>query len=208
MPIISEEFIDKTLEEYQVFTTPAIRAGIQRYISLLLRWNKRISLTAITDPLQILRFHFGESMFAASSVPIRDGRLADVGSGAGFPGLPLRIMVPHLDLVLIESNSKKASFLSECVRELDLDGIEVIRSRFQDLDQSDLDFDFITARALGGYEGLIQWGQKRLASSGAMVLWLGQDDAIKLKNESSIEWRSPTAIPASDHRVILVGTRK
>src|ERR1700693_64505 len=208
MPIISDELIDRTLQEYGVSANPQIRSGIQKYISLLRRWNERTSLTTITDPLQILRFHFGESMFAASAVPIRDGRLADVGSGAGFPGIPLKILIPTLDLVFIESNTKKATFLSECIRELSLVRAEVFRSRFEDLDERARDFDFITARALGGYEGLIEWAQESLASGGALVLWLGQDDAVKLQDESSIEWRPPILIPNSDRRSILVGARK
>lgn len=188
--------------------TPAIRSDIRKYILLLLRWNERISLTTITEPIDILRFHFGESMYAASAVPIRNGRLADVGSGAGFPGIPLKILIPSLDLVLIEPNTKKASFLSECLRELNLAGVSVLRSRFEDLHEMGLAFDFITARALGGYEGLIEWTQGALASHGAIVLWLGQDDASKLQKKSSVEWSSPKAIPGSDRRVILVGTRK
>jgi 16S rRNA (guanine527-N7)-methyltransferase len=208
MPIISDELIDRTLQEYGVSANSDIRSGIQKYISLLRRWNERISLTAISDPLQILRFHFGESMFAASAVPIRDGRLADVGSGAGFPGIPLKLLIPTLDLVLIESNTKKASFLFECIRELSLVGAEVVRSRFEDLDERALDFNFITARALGGYERLTEWAQESLAPSGALVLWLGQDDAVKLQNKSSIEWRPPILIPNSDRRTILVGAHK
>jgi 16S rRNA (guanine527-N7)-methyltransferase len=200
--------MDRTLGEYGISGNSFMRTGIQKYISLLLRWNERISLTTITDPLEILRFHFGESMFAASVIPIRNGRLADVGSGPGFPGLPLKILVPSLDLVLIESNAKKASFLSECLRELKLDRVEVVRRRFEDLDHAGLDFDFITARALGGYRDLIEWAQKSLASSGELILWLGQDDAAKLRKDSSTEWRSPISIPNSDRRVILVGARK
>jgi 16S rRNA (guanine527-N7)-methyltransferase len=206
MSIIPDALIDRTLEVYRVSPTPAIRSGIRTYISLLLRWNEKVSLTAVTDPLEILRRHFGESMFAASAVPIRDGRLADVGSGAGFPGLPLKIVVRSLDLVLIESNAKKASFLSECIRELDLVGAEVVRSRFEDLRVRAL--DFITARALGGYEDLIKWAQDNLALSGAAVLWLGQNDATNLQSDPALEWRSPIAIPSSDRRVLLVGIHK
>src|SRR6202451_4266055 len=160
MPIIPDQLIDRTLKEYGISGNPFIRIGIQKYISLLLRWNERISLTTITDPLDILRFHFGESMFAASVLPIRNGRLADVGSGAGFPGLPLKIMVPSLDVLLIESNAKKASFLSECIRELNLLGAEVVRRRFEDTGGRGSKFELITARALGGYQDLIKWAQE------------------------------------------------
>jgi 16S rRNA (guanine527-N7)-methyltransferase len=208
MPIIPDDLIDKTLEAYRVSATPTIRSGIRTYISLLLRWNERISLTTVSDPLEILRFHFGESMFAASVVPIRNGRLADVGAGAGFPGLPLKIAIPSLDLVLIESNAKKASFLAECVRELHLVGVEIVRSRYEDLDAGICKLDFITARALGGYKVLIRWAQNSLTSRGGLILWLGQDDATELQEESALEWRSPVPIPNSDRRVLLFGSNK
>jgi 16S rRNA (guanine527-N7)-methyltransferase len=207
MAIISDDLIDRTLEEYRVSATPAIRSNIRTYISLLLRWNESMALTTITDPIAILRSHFGESMFAASVVPIRNGRLADVGSGAGFPGLPLKIIVPSLQVSLIESNAKKASFLSECIRELNLVGVDVLRSRFEDLEESGSEFDFITARALGGYERLIRWAQRSLASGGALILWLGLNDATELREESTLQWQSPVPIPNSDRRVLLVGGR-
>jgi 16S rRNA (guanine527-N7)-methyltransferase len=206
MSIIPDHLIEKTLAEYGVSVTSTIESGVRAYISLLLRWNERISLTTITDPVEILRFHFGESMFAASAVPIRDGRLADVGSGAGLPGLPLKILVPSLDLILIESNAKKASFLSECIRELNLAGVEVARRRFEDFDGNAL--DFVTARALGNYDHLIEWTRKNLTLSGKLVLWLGQDDAVELQTNSALKWRSPMPIPNSDRRVILVGAQK
>ena len=91
---------------------------IRTYISLLLRWNQSISLTTVTNSDEILRFHFGESLFAASAFSLENGRLADVGSGAGFPGLPLAMLLPDLNVTLIESNAKKFTFLSEVVREL------------------------------------------------------------------------------------------
>src|ERR1700732_228202 len=148
MSAITDESIARNLREYGVAATPTICLAIQKYISVLLRWKKKIPLTTITDPLGIVRFHFGESMFGASRVPIRKGRLADVSTGAGFPGLALKLLVPSLHLVLIESNARKASFLSECLRELDLNGVDIYRGRFEDLKPVDPMFDFITARAL------------------------------------------------------------
>jgi 16S rRNA (guanine527-N7)-methyltransferase len=207
MAIIPDDLIDRTLEEYRVSATPTIRSNIRTYISLLLRWNESMALTTITDPIAILRSHFGESMFAASVFPIRNGRLADVGSGAGFPGLPLKIIVPSLQVSLIESNAKKASFLSECIRDLNLVGVDVLRSRFEDLEQSGSEFDFVTARALGGYKRLIRWAQRSLASGGALILWLGLNDATELREESTLQWQSPVPIPNSDRRVLLVGGR-
>src|SRR6267143_2387748 len=99
---------------------------IQQYIKILLSWNEKINLTAIRDPLEILNRHFCESMYPASTVPVEDGRIADVGSGAGFPGLPLKIIRPDLDVILVESNIKKATFLAEVIRDLGLGGARAL----------------------------------------------------------------------------------
>ena len=108
---------------------------IRIYIALLLEWNRKISLTAVTDPADIVRFHFGESLFAASALEILNGRLADVGSGAGFPGIPLAMAIPRIQATLIEANAKKAAFLSEVARRLQLSNVSVVRSRMEDATQ-------------------------------------------------------------------------
>src|SRR2546427_9186908 len=98
---------------------------IQQYIEILLTWNEKVNLTAIRDPLEILYRHFCESMYAAEAIPLKNGRLADVGSGGGFPGLALKIMRPDLQVFLVESNIKKVTFLAEVIRELELTSAQV-----------------------------------------------------------------------------------
>src|SRR5271155_1161393 len=115
--LLSASQIEKALAPYGLRVSPGLSASIRGYIAILLRWNSKISLTTVVEPLEILKFHFGESFFAAAAVPITHSRLADVGSGAGFPGLPLAMLIPQLEVVLIESNLKKATFLSEGIRE-------------------------------------------------------------------------------------------
>ncbi len=201
------------LAEYSIVTeaTSPLVGGIQLYISLLLQWNRSISLTTVTDPEEIVRFHFGESLFAASSVPITVGRLADVGTGAGFPGLPLRMLIPSLDLTLIESNAKKAAFLAEVVRNLALDRVLISRSRMEEF-RGALDpsapavFDFITARAFGQFDGLLAWSKGHLARTGKLALWLGQQDATSISQRGGWNWSAPGQIPGSDRRFILSGT--
>jgi 16S rRNA (guanine527-N7)-methyltransferase len=204
---ITDKAITLILGEYGVAATPALCLAIQKYISVLLRWNEKIALTTITDPPDIVRFHFGESMFGASVVPIKEGRLADVGTGAGFPGLPLKLVLPSLDLVLIESNAKKASFLSECIREVNLTGVEAYRGRFEDIEAEQNRFDFVTARALGDYSNLLTWSHRQLTLGGSLVLWLGERDAIEMRKTSSFNWRAPVPITGSDRRVLLIGNK-
>src|SRR4029077_16432512 len=109
------------------------------------------------DPLKILRFHFGESFFAACSVPIEKGRLADVGSGPGFLGMCVGIVLPGMSINLIESNSKKAAFLAELARELNLRHVDVIRQRFEEIPANLGRFDYVTARGGGQYEVPFNW---------------------------------------------------
>src|ERR1700683_5543907 len=104
---ISNSFIGDTLRPYGLALEPGIADKIRAYISLLLKWNKKLSLTTVENPEEILKFHFGESIFAASAANFSQSRLADVGSGAGFPGLPLALIVPSQEVTLIESNTKK-----------------------------------------------------------------------------------------------------
>lgn len=152
---LSNAEIKKTLDEYEFQASDEVCNSIRVYISLLRRWNRRVSLTTVTSPTETLRFHFGESIFAAPVVPILRGRLADVGSGAGFPGLPLSVVRPEMDLTLIESSSKKSAFMCEVVRELQLDRVHVFRGRMNELSDNESGFDFITARAIGRYRDLL-----------------------------------------------------
>jgi len=181
-------------------------AAINSYISLLLQWNNRISLTTVVDPKDILRFHFGESLYAAVCVPILKGRLADVGSGAGFPGLPLRLALPALSLIMIESNTKKAAFLREAVRELNLADVEVVRERMEDLPMNPVPFDFIAARALGSHAKTLNWAEGKLSTTGKIVLWLGEEDAAEISRDTLWKWDAPVHIPGSERRFILSGS--
>src|SRR5215469_4019325 len=110
---ISEETIRRAMGEFQVSLSHEQTLLIQQYMEILRRWNAKLNLTAIRDPLEILYRHFCESMFGASAIPVDKIRLADIGSGPGFPGIPLKIAHPELHLVLVESNIKKGTFLAE-----------------------------------------------------------------------------------------------
>jgi 16S rRNA (guanine527-N7)-methyltransferase len=205
--MISNEQMSELLEPYGFNPQKGFSNGVRTYISLLLRWNERVSLTTVTDPVEIIKFHFGESLFAINSVPIVDGRLADVGSGAGFPGLPLAMASPSIHVTLIESDNKKATFLSEAVRELALSNVSVFRGRMDDLPIGTSGFGFITARAIGQHKDLLKWASERLSEGGKVLLWLGESDTISLSNYRTWQWDPPTHIPGSKRRFILAGTR-
>lgn len=204
---ISNSQIEKLLDRYSVAIPDGLSASIRTYISMLLKWNSKISLTTVINPNEILKFHIGESLFAASAVPIKNGRLADVGSGAGFPGLPLAMLLPQLDVVLIESNLKKATFMSEVIRTLDLRNAMVWRGRMEEMSVEGADrLEFITARALGHHDNLLAWSKKALSPAGRLILWLGSDEAARISKAEGWRWLNPMPIPDSERRVILVGS--
>jgi 16S rRNA (guanine527-N7)-methyltransferase len=178
---------------------------ISKYAALLKRWNQTIPLTSIEDDSEILIRHFGESIFAASLLPIGRGRLADVGSGAGFPGLPLKIALPDLQVSLIEPNIKKCAFLREVQANLGLSGVEIVRTRYEDFRSAPDSFDFISSRALGGYKRLLLWSRTVLRPEGKVILWVGVEDSNLLSKAKGWIWELPVNIPESRRRVVLIG---
>jgi 16S rRNA (guanine527-N7)-methyltransferase len=204
---LSNETIVATLQDYGLTASALLCDQIRTYIDLLLRWNQKTSLTTVTDPTEILRFHFGESLLASSTVPIRHGRLADVGSGAGFPAVPIRMVSEDLSVILIESNQKKATFLSEIVRELGLKNVDVRRSRMEDIELETEIVEFVTARALGINDEFLNWSREALNPTGSIVLWLGEDDATRVSKKSDWKWMDPILIPRSERRIILCGSK-
>ena len=139
--VLSAETIRRALGEFQLDVNEQQIVYIQQYMKLLLTWNEKINLTAIRDPLEILYRHFCESMYAAVAVPVENGRLADVGSGAGFPGIPLKIIRPGLHTFLVESNMKKATFLAEVLRTIELPDTKVLVSRYEELGEDLMPLD-------------------------------------------------------------------
>jgi 16S rRNA (guanine(527)-N(7))-methyltransferase RsmG len=181
---------------------------IQQYIRILMQWNEKLNLTAIRDPLEMLVRHFCESMYGAVAVPIKSGRLADIGSGAGFPGIPMKILYPEIQLFLVESNIKKGTFLAEVVRELGLKDTRVLISRYEELDEELTPLDVVCSRAVGDFGPFLGWAGSEKVSAGKVVLWIGGRDLEEVKKSEGWEWQEPLAVPQSLRRYLLVGLKK
>src|SRR5581483_1306045 len=199
------------------------------YIDLLLRWNARINLTAVRDPENIVTRHFGESLFAANQLCVSPDRrpgqaqrnsassttdqrrktreLIDVGSGAGFPGLPMKIWAPDLYVTLIESNHKKATFLREVVRALSLTGADVFSGRAEDFASASA--DLVTLRAVERFENVLPLAARLVRPEGRLALFIGESQ-VKSAHAGLLEfrWDDPKPIPLSSSRVLLVGNAK
>lgn len=205
---LSAETIRRALGEFKLSVSNMQVLQIQQYIRILLAWNEKINLTAIRDPLEILNRHFCESMYAAVTVPVENGRLADVGSGAGFPGIPLKIIRPDLQVFLVESNIKKATFLAEVVRELGLTDARVLVSRYEELGEEVAPLDFVCSRALGEFAPFLEWAWSERVAAKQVILWIGARDLPEIQKVRTWEWREPIQVPNSLRRLLLVGTKR
>jgi 16S rRNA (guanine527-N7)-methyltransferase len=181
-------------------------AQILAYLDLLLRWNRRINLTSLTRPEDCLTRHFGESLFLARVLKLH-GRLLDVGSGAGFPGLALKIVFPAVEATLLEPVAKKRAFLKEAARACQLDGVEVRAERLESYAPGAAGrFEAATVRALGRIPETVLQLAPCLKLGGHICLWLGRSQTESLRGLSWIDWQDPVLTPPSESRFIQIGS--
>ena len=182
---------------------------ISKYINILIRWNARISLTAIRSPAEIITRHFGESIFAARCLfpqPNPNTTLADLGSGAGFPGLPIKLYCPSLEVTLIESNQKKATFLREVIRTLALTGIQVDATRAGSDAAPSHKFNLVTLRAVERFDQALPTAVSLTQPTGCLALLIGSDQqTFATKLAPQIQWQKPIRLPLSKDRILLIG---
>lgn len=145
------------------------------------------------------------SMSTAPSA-MNDCAVADIGSGAGFPGIPLKLWAPHISLTLIESNHKKAAFLREVSRALTLTNVNIQTARAESL--TDVSFDVVTLRAVERFESILPTAAGLISKGGRLALLIGQAQVSQAQSAlSTLSWSRPIPIPNSQSRVLVVGHR-
>jgi len=174
------------------------------YVELLLRWNASYNLTAVRDPLDMVTRHLLDCLAVAPFV--QGDSLADLGSGAGLPGIPLAILTPAREHVLIDSNGKKTRFLREAVRALGLNNVRIEQARVEDTRGQ---FDCITARAFATLKDMLALGGHLLAPDGiwlAMKGLLKEDEILAVPAGFQVADVRPLAVPglgAARHVIIV-----
>src|SRR5213083_102629 len=217
---------DRIAELLQPFLpVPLVESQLQAistYIDILLRWNARINLTAGRQPEEFATRHFGESLFAARRLfpapmadshppadhqrPTTNNRVIDVGSGAGFPGIPIKIWAPQVHLTLIESNHKKATFLKEVVRALTLTDIDVVSNRAEDFSGQ---AGIVILRAVERFEAILPIAARLVVSGGVLALLVGERQVQSARQFGNmLRWSEPLQIPLSSKRVLLLGDKE
>ena len=185
--------------------THEVAGRLQVFLELLQKWNARLNLTAIRDPEEILQRHFIECIFAARHLPAEIRTLLDFGSGGGFPGIPIALCRPEIQVTLGESQSKKSAFLRETVRSLGILNAEVYNGRVEGLEGR---FEGVTLRAVDKMQEACREAIHLVAPSGYLVLFLS-DEAVKntVSAFDQFRWDAPILLPASQRRELLIGQK-
>lgn len=183
-------------------------AQVSAYLDLLLKWNARINLTAVRNPKEIMSRHFGESFFAAERLlePERELTVTDLGSGAGFPGLPLAIFAPWAHVTLIESSGKKSTFLNEVISALRLPNAKVFSGRAETYPAN---ADLVVMRAVEKFARSLPLAVRLVKPGGRIGLMVGGSQVDQARAMApEVEWRTPVPVPVGHSRVLAVGTKK
>lgn len=179
--------------------------SFEAYLELILRWNGRTNLTAIRDEEGILRRHFVESIACAAAIPAGVVSVLDLGSGAGFPGIPIAICRPEVHVTLAESQGKKAAFLAEAVRTLGLTA-KVHAARAENLTQS---YDCVTMRAVDRMDAAITTGAALVRAGGYLAPMTTRQDAqmVHLAAGEGFCWQEPVAVAGSTEKIVILGIK-
>ncbi len=213
---MSDDLLVQTCTDWGLSLDATQLDQLAHYAQLLREWNERINLTTITDPAEIYRRHFLDSLSLARFWGAEPQSLVDIGSGAGFPGLVLKILRPELRLTLVESVGKKAEFLRHVAHELHLHAVRVLDSRAEDVGRNAADrgkHDLVTARAVAELRVLVEYAVPLLQMHGRLLAAKGPtaytevaaaEHALRVLG-AKVVGVEPVALPGQDaHMVVTV----
>jgi len=205
---LSTAEIARELAAYSVELSEPRLQQLSTYLELLLRWNRRVNLTALRQPRQIVRRLFGESLYLAEVLELK-GWLVDVGCGAGFPGLALKLAVPDLRVTLVESRRKKCTFLKEVARECGFENVEVVGERLEAWAAGLSGAEraaVITTRAVAVRKNMLATIRNLLAPGGKGVFLTTTVNSEKIQRlGEGWRWHARFSVPDTERSVVLVG---
>ena len=190
----------------------------EKYKNLLLEWNEKINLTAITDENDIILKHFVDSMTILKYIE-KDSKVVDVGTGAGFPGIPVKIANPNIEVTLVDSLNKRLLFLQDVINKLNLNEIKTVHSRAEEFGQNKLyreKFDIATSRAVANLSVLVEYLLPLVKLGGKCICMKGSEIEGELKDSKSaiktlggeIEKVEEFTLPESDIKRTIIIIRK
>ena len=169
-----EEFL-KELTRLNIIVSKEQMEKLDKFYKLLIEWNKKVNLTSITKEEDVYLKHFYDSLTLIKAININENlKLCDVGSGAGFPGIVLKIIFPNLKTILVDSLQKRVNYLNAIIEQLNLENIEAVHTRMEDYSKEhEEEYDVITARAVGNTKLLTEISVKALKINGKLILMKG-----------------------------------
>ena len=208
------EFIEE-LKKLEIYPTDVQLQQLEKYYEMLIEYNKKMNLTAITDKEDVYLKHFYDSLTITKIIDLnKENTLCDLGSGAGFPGLVLKIFYPHLSITLVDSLEKRIKFLKGVIKELNLHFIEAVHDRIEEYSVKNIEkYDVVTARAVTNLSALLEMGSPLIKINKYFIAMKGNFNEeyknalkeLKLKEESSIEFDLPKE---EGHRTLIKIVKK
>ena len=182
------ELFKKEVENLGIMYDAKMLEKLDKYYNLLVSWNEKFNLTAITDKNQVYLKHFYDSLTVIKIIDLNNiDSLCDIGTGAGFPGIVLKIFFPHIKLTLVDSLNKRIIFLNEVIKELDLKNVEAIHVRAEEYAKEVRErFDVVIARAVSSFNVLLEFSIPLVKSSKYFVAMRGSNDTINSENALKI----------------------
>lgn len=179
-------FIEE-LAKIDIYPTSEVLEKLSIYYEELIKYNSHTNLTSITEKKDVYLKHFYDSLTLVKSIDFKGkNKVLDIGSGAGFPGLVLKIFFPEIELVLLDSNRKKTDFLNLMIQKLELSNVEVIKERAEDyVKQARESFDIVTSRAVAKTRVLCEISLPYLKNNGYLIIMKASDEVTKSELEES-----------------------
>ncbi len=197
-----EKFIEELLKLHIEISDIQLKK-LEKYYEILERENKLYNLTSITEKESVFLKHFYDSLTIVKIIDLNEGTLCDLGTGAGFPGMVLKIMFPNLKVTLIDATLKKCNFLEKVIKELNLENIKVINARVEEYAKIEREkYDIVTARAVAPLKHLLEYGVPLLKVNGTFVAMKGNineelngienyENKLKIKQNKRIDFQLP-----------------
>lgn len=173
-----QKILTDTLSAFDIVFTENQLAQLNRYYELLIEWNEKMNLTALTAPEDVALKHFADSLLLLRYCDIeKEARVIDVGTGAGFPGMVIRIARPDIQLTLLDSLQKRLGFLDEVCNELGFDDVDLIHSRAEDGSRTELrdSFDIAVSRAVASLNTLCEYDMPYVKVGGRFIAMKGKE---------------------------------
>lgn len=214
---MNEDKFEIELKKIGVCLDETMKKQLNSYFDLLVEWNQKMNLTAITEKKQVYLKHFYDSATIVKVVDLKEIKtLCDIGTGAGFPGLVLKILFPHLQVTLVDALQKRTLFLKEVIKRLGLSDIEVVHERAEEYAQKNREvFDVVTARAVSALPILLEYAVPIVKIGGYFVPLKGNiaqeikdsKDAIELLNVK-LECQEEFFLPIENSQRTVLKFRK